>query len=118
METVKSLTSGLQAFGDVSRYSSTLFDCVDHKQTEIAKYLITNGFKTDIYKQVSLHNFTCYKRLTSTVNVTNREILVISIMVSQLHVYICVTFFKQRNNLVTVRFLKKSSELGLETEKI
>lgn len=51
VETVKSLTSGLQAFGDVSRYSSTLFDCVDHKQTEIAKYLITNGFKTDIYKQ-------------------------------------------------------------------
>ena len=51
-ETVKSLMSGLQAFGDVSRYSATLFDCVDHKQTEIAKYLITNGFKTDIYKQV------------------------------------------------------------------
>uniref|UniRef100_A0A8W8HLX3 Uncharacterized protein n=1 Tax=Magallana gigas TaxID=29159 RepID=A0A8W8HLX3_MAGGI len=48
---IQSLTSGLQAFGDVSRYSSTLFDCVDHKQTEIAKYLITNGFKTDIYKQ-------------------------------------------------------------------
>ena len=53
-ETVKSLMSGLQAFGDVSRYSATLFDCVDHKQTEIAKYLITNGFKTDIYKQVRL----------------------------------------------------------------
>ncbi|XP_062571871.1 uncharacterized protein LOC134233834 [Saccostrea cucullata] len=50
-ETVKSLMSGLQAFGDVTRYSSTLFDCVDNKQTDIAKFLITNGFKTDIYKQ-------------------------------------------------------------------
>lgn len=53
IETVKSLVLGLRGFGDVSRYSNKLFDCVDNKQTEIAKYLIVNGFKVDIYKQYS-----------------------------------------------------------------
>ncbi|KAK3096982.1 hypothetical protein FSP39_005355 [Pinctada imbricata] len=53
IEMVKSLVSGLQAFGDGSRFSNALFECIDQKQIEIAKYLIMNGFKTDIYKQYS-----------------------------------------------------------------
>ncbi|XP_045216690.2 uncharacterized protein LOC123566547 isoform X1 [Mercenaria mercenaria] len=51
LETVKSLVTGLKSFGDVSRYSSTLFDCLDSRAVEIAKFLIVNGFQTDVYKQ-------------------------------------------------------------------
>lgn len=51
LETVKSLVMGLKSFGDVSRYSSTLFDCLDSRAVEIAKFLIMNGFQTDVYKQ-------------------------------------------------------------------
>lgn len=51
METVKSLIAGVQSFGDLSQYSSVLFDCIDNKQTDIAKFLIRNGFKTDVWKE-------------------------------------------------------------------
>lgn len=51
LETVKSLVSGLRAFGDMSQFSKSLFECIDHNQIEIAKFLIMAGFKTDIYKQ-------------------------------------------------------------------
>lgn len=51
LETVKSLVTGLKGFGDVSLYSSTLFDCLDSREVEIAKFLIMNGFKTNVYKQ-------------------------------------------------------------------
>ena len=51
LETVKSLIAGVQSFGDLSTYSSVLFDCIDNKQTDIAKFLIRNGFKTDVWKE-------------------------------------------------------------------
>lgn len=51
LETVKSLVTGLKTYGDVSRYSSTLFDCLDNRAVDIAKFLILNGFQTDVYKQ-------------------------------------------------------------------
>ncbi|KAL3866690.1 hypothetical protein ACJMK2_043971 [Sinanodonta woodiana] len=51
IETVKSLVSGLTSFGEMAKYSSVLFDCVDNRQLEIARFLITSGFKTDIWKQ-------------------------------------------------------------------
>lgn len=51
LETVKSLVTGLRSFGDVSRYSITLFDCLDSRAVEIAKFLIMNGFETNVYKQ-------------------------------------------------------------------
>ena len=44
--------TGLKGFGDVTRYSSALFDCLDSRSLEIAKYLILNGFETEVYKQV------------------------------------------------------------------
>lgn len=56
METVKSLIAGVQSFGDLSQYSSVLFDCIDNKQTDIAKFLIRNGFKTDVWKEVLCHD--------------------------------------------------------------
>lgn len=51
LETVKSLVTGLKGFGDITRYSSALFDCLDSRSLEIAKYLIQNGFETEVYKQ-------------------------------------------------------------------
>lgn len=51
IETVKSLISGVQAFGDLSRFSFILFDCVDNKQIDIAKFLIRTGLKTDVWKE-------------------------------------------------------------------
>lgn len=56
LETVKSLIAGVQSFGDLSTYSSVLFDCIDNKQTDIAKFLIRNGFKTDVWKEVLCHD--------------------------------------------------------------
>lgn len=51
LETVKSLVQGLKGFGEVTRYSSALFDCLDSRSLEIAKYLILNGFDTNVQKQ-------------------------------------------------------------------
>ncbi|KAL5005264.1 hypothetical protein ScPMuIL_018720 [Solemya velum] len=52
LNTVENLVSDLKHFrGGVSRYSNALFECVDADQQDIAKYLIRNGFRTDIWKQ-------------------------------------------------------------------
>ncbi|XP_052794687.1 uncharacterized protein LOC128227844 isoform X2 [Mya arenaria] len=53
LETVKSLVMGLKSFGDVTRYSITLFDCLDSRAVDIAKFLILSGFETNVYKQYS-----------------------------------------------------------------
>lgn len=52
MEKIRQLIAGLQTYGDTSRYSNYLFDCIDSDQTDIAKFLILAGFKCEIYKQV------------------------------------------------------------------
>ena len=57
--------TGLKGFGDVTRYSSALFDCLDSRSLEIAKYLILNGFETEVYKQVRIFSFTFVSFLAS-----------------------------------------------------
>lgn len=43
---------GLNDKGDINRYANILFDCVDTNRQHIAVYLIQQGMRTDIYKQV------------------------------------------------------------------
>lgn len=50
---VTRLVSGLKEHGEVKRFNSVLFDCVDQRREDIAIFLLRNGFQCDIYKQVS-----------------------------------------------------------------
>ncbi|ESO94574.1 hypothetical protein LOTGIDRAFT_232377 [Lottia gigantea] len=50
-DAVQRLLSDALPHGDLTRYSSVLFDCIDNEQGDIAVFLIMSGFKTDIYKQ-------------------------------------------------------------------
>lgn len=49
---VEELVLGLTDKGDINRYANILFDCVDTGRQRIAVYLIRQGMRTDIYKQV------------------------------------------------------------------
>lgn len=52
LKSVKCLISGVQSYNtDLSRFSYLLFDCIDNKDTDIAKYLIGIGFKSEIWKE-------------------------------------------------------------------
>lgn len=61
MKSVQNLISGVQVYGDITRFSSMLFVCIDNKQTEIAKYLIGSGFKSDIWKEVGIYTCRLYE---------------------------------------------------------
>lgn len=49
---VEELVLGLTDKGDINRYANILFHCVDTGRQQIAVYLIQQGMRTDIYKQV------------------------------------------------------------------
>ena len=49
---VQQLIEGLKQKGDINRYTDVLFQCIDMGKQNIAVYLIRNGMRTDIYKQV------------------------------------------------------------------
>ncbi|XP_076443630.1 uncharacterized protein LOC143282063 [Babylonia areolata] len=53
LNAVMTLVTELRKHGDVSRYSSTLFDCVDMRREDIAIFLIKNGFRSAIWRQYS-----------------------------------------------------------------
>lgn len=58
LKSVKCLISGVQSYNtDLSRFSYLLFDCIDNKDTDIAKYLIGIGFKSEIWKEVYLQTY-------------------------------------------------------------
>jgi hypothetical protein len=50
---VEDLVVGLADKGDINRYANILFHCVDTGRQHIAVYLIQQGMRTDIYKQVT-----------------------------------------------------------------
>ncbi|XP_071118626.1 uncharacterized protein [Haliotis cracherodii] len=51
LDMVTRLVSGLKEHGEVKRFNSVLFDCVDQRREDIAIFLLRNGFQCDIYKQ-------------------------------------------------------------------
>ena len=52
LDTVVTLITEMRKRGDVSRYSMTLFECVDMRREDIAIFLIKNGFRSNIWRQV------------------------------------------------------------------
>ncbi|XP_052282717.1 uncharacterized protein LOC127879738 isoform X1 [Dreissena polymorpha] len=70
---VEELVLGLTDKGDINRYATILFDCVDTGRQRIAVYLIRQGMRTDIYKQYetcssrssACSTYTCDHTLTS-----------------------------------------------------